>query len=534
MSSSQIEIMVPTAIVSLPTTCETRKVGETKWETVPFTSTPMYGDLVSVIGKKTPFTSGVSSSHWLWAYGYKQMADPPNAPPAQFIKVGPEGVSNAPFERKSRNGAIVVSKYSGYEIKITYANGVLYRDGGTKVILAKDRVKCWQGSFPDSYTTISYGVRHGDREYRAFNGLLELEYTYIIGDTYVTPYDVGWNDGIVMSIPSKAFATNERTNALLWTTCLSEANAATVDILTAMAELPETVRSILSLLTSIAQAFKAAKKRELKLFERSKKVRWEAAEKVKRADFRSRQQYLAAKTAREKKNIQRKAIAERKRIFNDMKKALEDIASAISQVWLTYRYGIMPNVYLIEDLVEAMNKHDRVFREWRKVETVTFDPLREGHSYPSGWVGPRELDAHHRAFIKRRFDVAHDFSLYIKEMSANALVTAWELVPLSFVVDWVFNIGDYLSAMTGGATVPYVQACTQSVKFNETITFSHSESGARVVAHVTGYSRNVIDRPEKYCGILLSPHITQFRAFDALALSWSIFGKNFTKNLNLK
>lgn len=137
--------------------------------------------------------------------------------------------------------------------------------------------------------------------------------------------------------------------------------------------------------------------------------------------------------------------------------------------WMQYRYGIMPLVMSIEDAVKLLNS------------TVTeFSTAREGdltHDIESSYplIQPKSflyqksyLDVKIRAVAKSKYDNANTF--LIDMLTFNPLQTAWELIPLSFVVDWFVNVGDMLFNMTSSVGDLAIQrAFCSSIKYKYSV-----------------------------------------------------------------
>lgn len=124
------------------------------------------------------------------------------------------------------------------------------------------------------------------------------------------------------------------------------------------------------------------------------------------------------------------------------------VAKAASKAWLTYIYGVKPLVQSIygaadESLRMVINKLERhtgratkkLTPDWVKIPTMWGPlqcPIMSGvvkHSCTIGLtIEPKE------------FDLSRWTSL-------NPVSILWELMPHSFVFDWVYNVGGYIRAM---------------------------------------------------------------------------------------
>lgn len=254
----------------------------------------------------------------------------------------------------------------------------------------------------------------------------------------------------------------------LITTTLCEARAGALDLSTALAEAPETIGSIYSACKFILNA------------------------------------YLEC----------RKKVA---RLNNSRDPA---VTQAIADLWLQYRYGIMPNVYLLEDALEYLYATERVYSTERAGTPRVMD------FSANGWTAD-EINILDRCYVKNRFGVGFTKP----HLQTNLAVTAWELVPLSFVIDWVLNIGDIMGSLT--PTYGSVQeAVLYSRRTKTLVQLRHPDwIGAPVTAEIDGYNAFPIEDVYKEIGFGLSPVMTFKRWLDAAALSWSSFRRVYRSAL---
>ena len=274
----------------------------------------------------------------------------------------------------------------------------------------------------------------------------------------------------------------------LVTEVLAKANSGTYDLLTEIAELPETLKYIISLLRDFASAYKAVRKREVEV----KKL------------FANKKQ--TSRTARE-------------------------LADALASVWLQFRYAISPLQYSIEDIISTLEAYKRVFAKYK--ERVVTEAVVTA---PDGFkVVNNSLVLTNRCIIKRSFSPEDIVDALLSVLKLNPLATAYELIPLSFVLDWFVNIGDYITAMTG--TVKYSeQAACYSWKLEGQVTLEkivpELPDGFQppvITLEVEHYKRLVIN-PSDLTGLTLDPSLNWMRQLDALALLWGPT-KKIMKNL---
>lgn len=301
----------------------------------------------------------------------------------------------------------------------------------------------------------------------------------------VSPYEVGWDDNIFYKIIAQLPSGPNSDVSPLITQVTAEANQGTLDALTAIAEMPETIREIMKLVSDCVRLYKDARKRELWLYN-----------KVKRIQGLSDSEMSAVNRA----------------------KAVKDTMDAIADVWLTFRYGIMPNVYLIQDIAKTSQSVGTDFLRFRgQVQSkVKFDPLI---NLPPDWSCNWHIPVEGRVCIKRSYSIG---GAELKDLlGANLFVTAWELVPLSFVVDWFINIGDAIGALISPSP-KWDQGATFSWKISDKpLIFTHKPSGAQVVANINYYDRAVIN-PSDYCRLVMDIDLNWKRQLDAFALSWKL------------
>jgi hypothetical protein len=136
-------------------------------------------------------------------------------------------------------------------------------------------------------------------------------------------------------------------------------------------------------------------------------------------------------------DLSRKGLPKRKRL------------QMLTDKWMQYRYGIMPAIYSMQDIVKLVSQQDYVFRTSRSQSQVDIDDSTES-SVPPDSKGVFEKiygTVKIRGTSKTRFDLGNTARL-IDQTSINLAQTAWELVPYSFVADWFANVGEWLLANT--------------------------------------------------------------------------------------
>ena len=232
----------------------------------------------------------------------------------------------------------------------------------------------------------------------------------------------------------------------LVTEALAQINAKTLDLLTTLAELPETIQMIVNILKKVADLI---------------------------VGFKKEMRHLS-------------------KVLKDPKELSEQAAS----LWLQYRYGIMPLIYTVQGALKVLEEQSNgvKFIDVRKQKTITSKVFTD-----------IEVEQIHRVFIKRRIvDFTVDNSLLI-----NPALTAWELVTLSFVIDWFLNIGDILASLQE----PKYDAQVAQYSIKTTIKGSNKTHEIDCETYV----RKSIN-PRIHINLQFSPNINMKRALDAMAL----------------
>lgn len=141
------------------------------------------------------------------------------------------------------------------------------------------------------------------------------------------------------------------------------------------------------------------------------------------------------------------------------------------ELWLTGRYGVRPIVYDFQNAADALANLSEKVQRCIGRSTI---PTQPDGQFDSGWIGyATTLD--YRRQITRRAEVVHRgwascaVSLGVNTpLQVNPLVTAWELIPYSFVVDWLIDIGSYVDTLQPQLAGDY-EGIASSWKVKETL-----------------------------------------------------------------
>lgn len=316
--------------------------------------------------------------------------------------------------------------------------------------------------------------------------------------------------GTSISYIKETFLNNMCIDPALVTSTVAEADTACMDVLTAVAELPETVASILSGLKLVISAIRDLKKGRLAISNAHLRKK-ESDAALHRLTMRRLNDKLSnSSSPRERKHWQRKISQENKRMVNVRQSAAIEFNSALASIWMNFRYNIMPAVYTIEDLQSLIDSYSAMFK-------TTRDSLPSSFQFDlDSWTGSYDIAVRQGCVIKRLIDPNLRFTSLTK---ANFASTAWELIPLSFVVDWFINIGDVISSLTS-PNLSLREGATYSSKINESLTFYKEGSTSHLQINVQIFKRRVID-PMSHIGLSFNTKLSTFQKIDSLALLWN-------------
>lgn len=162
---------------------------------------------------------------------------------------------------------------------------------------------------------------------------------------------------------------------------------------------------------------------------------------------------------------------------------------SIAGRWLEYRYGIRPLVADFNQLSRQIQNLDGERKRWseragKTSYTNVVDDESTGQYTSSHW----RADTYTTYSVSTRGSVTADID--VSRYQLNPFITAWELVPFSFVIDWLVDVGSVLEAIS---FLAYVDAYTASYGYridavrqyvHEPTSFKNKYSGS--------YSRNYV------------------------------------------
>lgn len=205
--------------------------------------------------------------------------------------------------------------------------------------------------------------------------------------------------------------------------------------------------------------------------------------------------------------------------------------SLFSKLWLEYRYGWLPAVYSAEDALRAYNllqsKREFIIEKALHTEEIQgqeFD-VQETNLGGGGTqtIQLSETLSGQRRYCATALGIVNPSNA--KYVGFDPLLTAWELVPYSFVVDWFLDVGDWINSISpfsgaevdgGGVSVTTEYTWVQSWDISWGGTHSGSGGPVETVKQLRLY-----DRGYNLSGsdtIRWNPRINLHRVIDAAAL----------------
>lgn len=416
-----------------------------------------YGEQAKALLRRMKLVNGSQwDSNHHGAVGFKQLDDTPLSGGSLLAGEILVRTRTPNFEKRKAAGEIIMTPFDRYRSELSQTPGVEVISGGAIYDSGYRAFHQNTGITPVKATGSLY-KDHGGFNFKRISGTFEQRHFFdlpqmkkSIGEPVLDPGFLEKRTGLI-------------------TQTVAEANSGTYDLLTELAELPETVKYMYGLVGDAARAAKAAKSREVEILR----------------------------------------LAKRKGM------TVIQIADAVASVWMQFRYAISPIVYSLEDIQVTLESFKRLFARYRSREV---SEVNLGPDEDSFWDSVT-IKSTHRCLIKRSYSPEHLVDALLQVLKLNPVTTAWELVPLSFVVDWFLNIGDLLGALFGPNHEYLQSVASYSVKTEMECTFTSPSSGATLVYKADRYTRDVID-PSALIGLTAAVDMNLFRALDSLALGW--------------
>lgn len=124
---------------------------------------------------------------------------------------------------------------------------------------------------------------------------------------------------------------------------------------------------------------------------------------------------------------------------------------ALGEAWLLWRYGVQPTLQTVYDSIGNFADHYSGFSVvYHGKGAVIRDIEKVVPNWPDsgGWTSKAQIHTSTRVHFACTLRIPeNNATAMARYTSLNPASIAWELMPWSFVIDWFYNIGDYLRNM---------------------------------------------------------------------------------------
>lgn len=144
--------------------------------------------------------------------------------------------------------------------------------------------------------------------------------------------------------------------------------------------------------------------------------------------------------------------------------------------WLEYRYGWAPLINdckAIAKLLERIGEGKVMRRKAASATSVANDTSTILGPFQLTTIGTYSVLIQNKVTIGIRGSVVADAS--VPGIQLNPIQTGWELIPFSFVVDWILNVGKTISAIALlNCSVAHAAALGYRIQVNRTVRYYQS------------------------------------------------------------
>jgi hypothetical protein len=233
-----------------------------------------------------------------------------------------------------------------------------------------------------------------------------------------------------------------------------------------------------------------------------------------------------------------------KQLLRSIDPGLQRLGSA----WLLLQYGILPVVYSIGDLQKLYEERNLKYSTERAFRRLTSDPSLPAEQDPFERV--IYTTVHEQVDVRATVKVAYNLGAlqrFLDGVRTQPFRTAWERIPYSFVVDWLFNVGQVITNETAIDFSTQRMGCTSIRRsrakryqlwdttrdfsqinytppspcdVSHVDTFINERNGVQLLREVRddSFERRVWTRPEPR--LLFDPYLSWKRWLTAAALSY--------------
>lgn len=128
------------------------------------------------------------------------------------------------------------------------------------------------------------------------------------------------------------------------------------------------------------------------------------------------------------------------------KRLLKGSLKRVSNDWMEGRYGWRTMMYDLDGLAHSLAKLNALTQRYRHTSGSSSSMVEPGGS--SQYQPPFNYEISWQTEVKTGLRGSVVADIDIPDWSFNPFMAAWEIIPFSFVIDWVVTVGQSISAMS--------------------------------------------------------------------------------------
>lgn len=147
--------------------------------------------------------------------------------------------------------------------------------------------------------------------------------------------------------------------------------------------------------------------------------------------------------------------------------------------WLMIQYGLKPLISDINGVIDHLKEWEPLTFDVKVKSKEVLPTTVEEYSFNSGIAmsGKKKTQTTVTVIYKVRLHTKDNFARNLTRLGlTNLNATAWELIPFSFIFDWVFSISDYLNNKDAFTDLS-VEFCSRSIFIKQDIELNRSFGG---------------------------------------------------------